>query len=68
MTRDHNTDNPFVLPHTQESNIIENEARVWYVHEVGAKQNRRNQKHGVDGKWEKSQTTAREGYNVQGEV
>jgi len=68
VTWDHNTDNPFVPPHTQESNIIENEARVWCVHEVGAKQNRQNQKHEVDGKWEKSQTTAREGCNVQEEV
>jgi hypothetical protein len=50
VTRDHNTDNLFVPPHTQESNITENEARVWCVHKVGAKQNRQNQKHEVDGR------------------
>lgn len=68
VTQDHNTDNPFVPLHSQESNITENKARVWCVHEVGVKQNRQNQIHEVSGKWEKSQTAACEGYNLQEQV
>jgi hypothetical protein len=65
VIQDHNTDNPFVPPHTQGSNTTENEAQVWCVHEDGVKRSRQSQRHEVDGKWEKCQTIARGGCNFQ---
>lgn len=65
VTQDHNTDSPFVPLHTQESNTIENEAKVWCAHVIGVKQNKRIQRHEDGHKWARCQTISRREYNYQ---